>query len=46
MATVVLYHPKLQTTTEQPEEAAPVLKKSGWTTNVPKPEQPEKKEGK
>ena len=46
MAMVTLYHPKLKTTTQQPEEVVPVLEKSGWTTNVPKSEQPESKEGK
>ena len=36
MAVVTLYHPKLATTVTVPEEAVPVLEKSGWTTKVPK----------
>lgn len=41
MANVTLYHPELKETTSVPEQAVPVLKKSGWTTRVPKDKQPD-----
>lgn len=45
MATVQLYHPKTHDTYTAPSEsAAAVLEKSGWTRDVPKSRQDEKKE--
>ena len=44
MAEVLLYHPKTHDTTVAPnEEVAEVLKKSGWTTEVPKSRQDDNK---
>lgn len=45
MAEVLLYHPKTHETYTAPSEsAAAVLEKSGWTKDVPKSRQDEKKE--
>lgn len=45
MAEVQLYHPKTHETYVAPnEDVAAVLEKSGWTTDVPKSRQEEKKE--
>lgn len=41
MADVTLYHPELKETKTVPEQSVPVLKKSGWTTRVPKDKQPD-----
>lgn len=43
---VTLYHPALKTTTTVSEGRAAVMEKSGWTREVPKKYQDDKKEAK